>query len=48
MTSPDTILRVAARGDGVTADGRHAAFAAPGDLLAVRSAGAYGANGSTP
>ena len=33
MTSTDTILRVAARGDGVTADGRHAAFAAPGDLL---------------
>lgn len=29
----DTIVRVAARGDGVTADGRHAAFAAPGDTL---------------
>ncbi len=29
----DTIIRVAARGDGVTADGRHAALAAPGDLL---------------
>lgn len=29
----DEIVRVAARGDGVTADGRHAAFAAPGDLL---------------
>lgn len=28
-----TIVRVAARGDGVTADGRHAAFAAPGDTL---------------
>ena len=34
MTSDNRILRVAARGDGVTADGRHAAFAAPGDLLA--------------
>ena len=34
MTSDHRILRVAARGDGVTADGRHAAFAAPGDLLA--------------
>lgn len=32
--SVDEIIRVAARGDGVTADGRHAAFAAPGDLLA--------------
>lgn len=31
--SVDTIVRVAARGDGVTADGRHAAFAAPGDRL---------------
>ncbi len=29
----DTIVRVAARGDGVTADGRHAALAAPGDIL---------------
>ena len=31
--SADTIVRVAARGDGVTADGRHAALAAPGDVL---------------
>jgi 23S rRNA (uracil1939-C5)-methyltransferase len=31
--STDTIIRVAARGEGVTADGRHAALAAPGDLL---------------
>ena len=31
--SADTIVRVAARGDGITADGRHAAFAAPGDRL---------------
>lgn len=29
----DVIVRVAARGDGVTADGRHAAHAAPGDVL---------------
>jgi 23S rRNA (uracil1939-C5)-methyltransferase len=27
------IVRVAARGDGITDDGRHAAFAAPGDTL---------------
>jgi len=27
------IVRIAARGDGVTASGRHAAFAVPGDLL---------------
>lgn len=29
----DTIVRVAARGEGATADGRHAALAAPGDTL---------------
>jgi 23S rRNA (uracil1939-C5)-methyltransferase len=29
----DEVIRVAARGDGVTADGRHVAFAAPGDRL---------------
>ena len=29
----DQIIRVAARGEGVTADGRHAPFAAPGDRL---------------
>lgn len=31
--SADMIVRVAARGEGVTVDGRHAAFAAPGDRL---------------
>ncbi len=29
----DVILRVAARGDGVTADGRYVAYAAPGDRI---------------
>ena len=29
----EPIVRIAARGDGVTASGRHAAFAVPGDLL---------------
>ena len=33
MSDPDTIIRIAARGDGVTADGRFAALAAPGDWL---------------
>ncbi|MFC4292150.1 class I SAM-dependent RNA methyltransferase [Sphingorhabdus arenilitoris] len=33
MTDDDLILRVAARGDGVTADGRYIAYAAPGDRL---------------
>lgn len=31
MTEASTIVRVAARGEGVTADGRHVPFAAPGD-----------------
>ncbi|WP_300974712.1 class I SAM-dependent RNA methyltransferase [Sphingomonas sp. LHG3406-1] len=30
----ETVVRIAARGDGVTASGRHVAFAAPGDLVA--------------
>jgi 23S rRNA (uracil1939-C5)-methyltransferase len=33
VSEPEEIIRVAAKGDGVTASGRHAAFAAPGDLL---------------
>lgn len=33
-----TIVRVAARGEGVAEDGRHAAFAAPGDTLAADGA----------
>jgi 23S rRNA (uracil1939-C5)-methyltransferase len=33
VSDPDLIVRVAARGDGVTADGRVAALAAPGDRL---------------
>ena len=32
-TSSDEIVRVAAKGDGVTADGRHIAFSAPGDVI---------------
>ena len=34
MTEPEPILRVAAKGDGVTASGRHVALSAPGDLVA--------------
>jgi 23S rRNA (uracil1939-C5)-methyltransferase len=33
MTSPEQIIRVAARGDGVTANGRYVAHAAPGDVI---------------
>ncbi|AKM07419.1 class I SAM-dependent RNA methyltransferase [Pelagerythrobacter marensis] len=33
MTETNEILRIAAKGDGVTVDGRHVPFAAPGDVL---------------
>jgi len=39
-----TIVRVAARGDGVTEDGRHVPFAAPGDTLAADGAVIPGAH----
>jgi 23S rRNA (uracil1939-C5)-methyltransferase len=42
MTSADTIIRIAARGDGVTADGRHVPNAAPGDRLLDDGGLAYG------
>ncbi len=33
MSAPSEIIRIAARGDGVTTEGRHVAFAAPGDRV---------------
>ena len=44
----DTIVRVAARGDGITADGRHAAFTAPGDTLAPDGSVTHGPHHQTP
>ena len=38
MSALEEILRVAARGDGVTASGRHVALTAPGDLVAADGA----------
>lgn len=38
MSGPSRIIRVAARGEGVTEDGRHIPFAAPGDLVAADGA----------
>jgi len=35
VTSPGLIVRVAAKGDGATADGRHVPLAAPGDVIAA-------------
>jgi 23S rRNA (uracil1939-C5)-methyltransferase len=44
----DEIVRVAARGDGVTADGRHVAFAAPGDRLLADGSVSPGPNHQRP
>jgi len=44
----DTIIRVAARGEGVTANGRHAALAAPGDLLNADGSITPGPHHQTP
>lgn len=48
MTHPDEIVRVAARGEGVTADGRHAPLAAPGDLLGEDGTLEHGLHHQTP
>ncbi len=42
------IVRLAARGDGVTADGRHVAMAAPGDLVAPDGAVTPGPHHADP
>ncbi|ODU22150.1 MAG: RNA methyltransferase [Sphingomonas sp. SCN 67-18] len=44
----DQIIRVAARGEGVTADGRHVALAAPGDRLAADGAVIAGPHHAQP
>lgn len=44
----DTIVRVAARGEGVTADGRHARLAAPGDTLTADGTVLPGPHHQTP
>ncbi len=48
MSDFTEIIRVAARGEGVTADGRHAPFAAPGDLLRADGAVERGPHYQTP
>ena len=44
----EPIVRIAARGDGVTASGRHAAFAAPGDTLSEDGTIIAGPHHQTP
>jgi 23S rRNA (uracil1939-C5)-methyltransferase len=44
----ELIVRIAARGDGVTASGRHVAFGVPGDALLDDGALAFGAHHQQP
>lgn len=48
MTDPDLIIRIAAKGDGVTADGRHVALSAPGDRIAADGSLVPGPERATP
>jgi len=44
----DPVIRIAARGDGVTSGGRHVPFAVPGDALLDDGALAFGPHNQTP
>lgn len=48
MTETNEIIRVAARGDGVTADGRYVAHAAPGDMIDPAGGLIHGPHHATP
>lgn len=48
MSEADTIVRIAAKGDGVTADGRHIAGAVPGDVVQADGSLAHGPHHATP
>ena len=48
MSTDETILRVAAKGDGVTASGRHVAFTAPGDVVRADGSIVPGPSHATP
>jgi 23S rRNA (uracil1939-C5)-methyltransferase len=48
MTETNEIIRVAARGDGVTADGRYVAHAAPGDRIDPAGGLIHGPHHATP
>ena len=44
----DTIIRIAAKGDGVTAEGRHVPFGVPGDVVGADGALAWGPHHAVP
>lgn len=48
MTDASLVVRVAAKGDGVTADGRHVPMSAPGDRLLPDGGLDYGPHHATP
>ena len=48
MSEPETIVRVAAKGDGVTASGRHVPLGAPGDVVREDGALLPGPHHATP
>jgi 23S rRNA (uracil1939-C5)-methyltransferase len=48
VSEPETIVRVAAKGDGVTASGRHVPLAAPGDVVGADGALLPGPHHATP
>lgn len=48
MSEAGTIVRIAAKGDGVTADGRHIAGAVPGDVVQADGSLAHGPHHATP
>jgi 23S rRNA (uracil1939-C5)-methyltransferase len=48
VTDPEKIVRVAAKGDGVTASGRHVALAAPGDVVQLDGTVVPGPHHATP
>lgn len=48
MTDLEEILRVAAKGDGITATGRHVAYAAPGDMVSPEGVITPGRHRATP
>ena len=48
MSGDETILRVAAKGDGITASGRHVALTAPGDVIRADGSIVPGPSHATP
>ena len=48
MSAPEAILRVAAKGDGLTESGKHVPFAAPGDRLLADGTLEHGPHHVTP